>query len=71
VSHTFSGEADGSSIEGSLKYDKKNEKALLDLSVTEAGESYEDMQLYITPDLMAVSLPDFVKDVDYLSGGFC
>jgi len=67
VSHTFSGEADSSSIEGSLKYDKKNEKALLDLSVTEAGESYEDMQLYITPDLLAVSLPDFVQDVDYLT----
>lgn len=67
VSHTFSGESDGSSIDGSLKYDKKNEKALLDLSVTDAGESYEDMQLYITPDLLAVSLPDFVKDVDYLT----
>jgi len=67
VSHTFSGEADGSSIDGSLKYDKNNEKALLDLSFTDAGESYEDMQLYITPDLLAVSLPDFVKDVDYLT----
>lgn len=67
VLHTFSGEADGSSIDGSLKYDKNNEKALLDLSVTDAGESYEDMRLYITPDLLAVSLPDFVKDVDYLT----
>jgi hypothetical protein len=67
VSHTFSGEADGSSIDGSLKYDKKNEKALLDLSVTEAGKSYDNMQLYIAPDLLAVSLPDFVKDTDYLT----
>lgn len=67
VSQTFSGEADGSSIEGLLKYDKKNEKALLDLSVAEAGESYGDMQLYISHDLLAVSLPDFVKDVDYLT----
>lgn len=67
VSHTFYGEADGSSIDGSLKYDRQNKKALLDLSVTEAGESYEDMQLYITPDLLAVSLPDLVEDVDYLT----
>lgn len=67
VSHTFYGEADGSSIDGSFKYDKENQKALLGLSVTEAGESYEDMQLYITPDLLALSLPDFVQDVDYLT----
>ena len=67
VSHTFYGEADGSSIDGSFKYDKKNQKALLDLSVTESGETYDNMQLYITPDLLAVALPDFVKDVDYLT----
>ena len=67
VSHDFTVDADEGSLEGSLKYDAKNEKALYDVSVDIDGTSYKNNQLYISPDLVAASLPDLIKDADCLT----
>lgn len=67
VSHIFAVDIEGADVEGTLKYDSANEKALLDVSVNDSGNSYDNNQLYISPDLIAVSLPDITDDSDYLT----
>ena len=67
VSHDFSLDTDEGSIDGSMKYDAKNEKALINMSVESNGTSYKDNQLFISPDLVAVSLPDMIKDTDCIT----
>lgn len=67
VSHDFTVDADEGSLDGSFKYDAKNEKALLDISVDAEGTSYKNNQLYISPDLVALSMPDVIDDAGSLT----
>lgn len=67
ASHDFSIEADEGSAEGSWKYDSANEKALLDVSIAVGEESYDNNQFYLSPELIAVSIPDLITDTDYLT----
>jgi hypothetical protein len=67
VSHDFSIDTDEGSLDGSVKYDAANEKALLDVSLDSNGTAYKDNKLFISPDLVAVSLPDLIKDTDSIT----
>jgi len=67
VSHEFSVDTDQGSAEGSLLYDSKSEQALLDISAAADGTEYNGNQLYISPDLIAFSVPDLINDTDYLT----
>ena len=67
VSHEFSVDADLGSAEGTLMYDSESEQALLDISASAEGNEYNDNQLYISPDLIAFSIPDVITDTDYLT----
>ena len=67
VSHDFSIDTDEVSLDGSVKYDAKNEKALIDVSLDSNGTTYKDNQIFISPDLIAASLPDLIKDTDSLT----
>jgi len=67
VSHIFAVDTADVNAEGTLKYDSENEKALLNVSVDGNGNNYDNNQLYISPSLIAVSLPDITADGDYLT----
>jgi len=67
VSHEFSVDTDQGSAEGTLMYDSESEQALLDISASAEGTEYNDNQLYISPDLIAFSMPDLITDTDYLT----
>jgi len=67
VSHSFSVDADEGSAEGTLMYDSKNEKALLTISAGDKTTKYNDNTVFISPDMIAFSLPDLIKDTNFLS----
>ena len=67
VSHVFSVDTDQGSAEGTLMYDSDSEQALLNISASADGTDYNDNQLYISPDLIAFSMPDLITDTDYLT----
>lgn len=67
AAHSFAVDADFVNLDGSFKCDNKNEKALLDVDVAGDWAKFGNMQLFISSDLLAVSIPDLVWDVDYLT----
>jgi len=67
VSHAFSVDADEGSAEGTLMYDSENEKALLNISAGDKTTKYNDNTIFISPDIIAFSLPDLIKDTNFLS----
>ena len=67
ASHDFLVETDEGSAEGSWKYDSANEKALLDVSIADGEESYVNNKLYLSPELIALSIPDLITETDYIT----
>jgi len=67
ASYAFSIDTLDFNTEGSLMYDAVHEKALLDLSIGAKGVTLGDNQLYVSRDLIAVSIPTAITDYKYLT----
>lgn len=67
VSQVFSFEVDEMNIDGSLTYDSDKDESLIDVSVDDGTNTYEDNQLYLSPSTIAIAIPDVVADTDYLT----
>lgn len=65
--HTFDVDADFVNLVGSYKCDNEKEKALLDVDVAADWANFGSLKLFISPDLLALSIPDLIWDVDYLT----
>ncbi len=67
TTQSFSFDGQGVSVEGELQLDVVKEIAMLNLSASANGTSYDDNQLFISPDLIAASLPDSGLDETILT----
>lgn len=58
---------EGSKASGAFMLDPQQKKLLLELSVSAAGYKVDNNEFYISPELVALSIPTFYKGADYIT----
>lgn len=67
VSHSLDYETDKVRADSELRIDPESREALLEYSFETYGLQYDNNQIYITPELIAISAPDITFFVDCLT----
>jgi hypothetical protein len=56
-----------SQISGTIMYDRLSEKARIDFNTSVEGQKSENLMLYISPEICALSVPDMLQEADMVT----